>query len=301
MLSVIAAKSGAGFCDAKSYSLLMSGYDLDEMVGIGLKTYDKAYGRIAAKKKLKEQQGALQDKIDMAEENLKKRQGEMKRVERDSSQKKARMVDKFGDTGGKMPESMSQESWGRRLRESVLVERRGEWEHRRIVSEETEKVKEEEKEQMGNKKNEFTPVGMDFYHKGVAGGEVLCSWDPPLEFDNFALSEIVPGDLVGDGTVDLAQDSSEQKITEEADKVAVLAKMIAEDENLLRVLAERLGILVKRDTGDEGDLVRRVGEGRDPDMKRFFGVNGTELADSDNDWSDSDDEVGNTENGESNR
>jgi len=76
--------------------------------------------------------------------------------------------------------------------------------------------------------------------------------------------------------------------------------MIADDEVLIEALAEKLGILVKRDNGDKYDLEKRLANDRDPDMKRFFGAAAAELADSDNDWSDSDDEIGNTENGESN-
>jgi len=125
------------------------------------------------------------------------------------------------------------------------------------------------------------------------------SWDPPAGFDHFQGSEIKPGDLVNDGTIDLAQDREEIKEAEAKQKVANLAKMISEDEELIRCLAEKLGILVRRDNGDSMDLERRMKESRGPDMKRFFGINSTELCDDDNAWSDSDDEIGNTENGES--
>jgi len=125
-----------------------------------------------------------QDKIKQAEENLKLRKSEHNKCLRDESQKKARIIQKFGDPNGKVPESVSQEAWTRRYEASVLIEKRGEWEHRRIESEVDDDKENDanqdrgtvtdDVEQQGNKKNIFTPIGTDFYFRGVPGGELEC-------------------------------------------------------------------------------------------------------------------------------
>lgn len=40
-LGIIRAKSGSGFCDPRAYSMLLKGYSLSEMVGVGEKTYNR--------------------------------------------------------------------------------------------------------------------------------------------------------------------------------------------------------------------------------------------------------------------
>jgi len=217
------------------------------MVGVNLAIYERVYERIKKRKELEEKRIALQDKIEQAEANLQKKRTEHDRSLRDASQKKSRVVDKFGDPNGKVPDSMSQEAWMKRYNASVLVEKKGDWEHRRIESEVVEgeeasvvgdddKMDNENQSQVSepmlkNFKNIFTPVGMDFYYKGHSGGAPECSWDPPVAFDNFARTDLKPGDLVGDGTVDLAQDSEEMKMAEKEEKIANLARYPASERS----------------------------------------------------------------------
>jgi hypothetical protein len=86
-LYVIKAKSGSGYTDPRGYTMLMSGYHLDEMVGVGLNTYNKVYKRIQDKQELIKKKDALEGRIRQAEENLKKNRDQLEREMRMSSQK----------------------------------------------------------------------------------------------------------------------------------------------------------------------------------------------------------------------
>lgn len=59
--------------------MLLNGYHLDQMVGIGLGTYEKVYERIHTKiNKLKKAEG-LEAKIRQAEENLRKNRDQLQK------------------------------------------------------------------------------------------------------------------------------------------------------------------------------------------------------------------------------
>ncbi len=272
---VIKAKSGSGFCDPRAYSLLLSGYSLDEMVGVGLSTYSKVYARIDRRLKRQSKMEGLQAKIVQAEETLRKHRTQIEREIRMTSQKSVSVKAKFGNPAGKLPDAMSRDAWLVRYEMSKLIEVRGGWEKREMMA-----------------------GGAIFYFKnlyGVDGGEIECSWDMPQEYEHWQESEIKPGMLVGDteedeGGLRDGMDSSDVKKLQEKRKVEELAKLIAEDESLIKALANKLGILIKRDKGESLDLHVRSGLSADKDMTR--GVQ--EYADSDDAWSDSDDENGNT-------
>jgi len=92
--------------------------------------------------------------------------------------------------------------------------------------------------------------------------------------------------------------TEEMKESAEKEKVKLLLKMIAEDEGLIQTLAKKLGVLIKLDKGENLVEVMRGREGAGEDMKRFPGEAERELAEEDIPWSDSDDEQGNTGEGE---
>ena len=285
-LDVIKAKAGSGFSDPKGYTLLLSGYHLDEMVGVGLGTYEKVYSRIHDKiNKIKKAEG-LEAKIRQAEENLRKNRNQLEKEMRFMSQKKVEVEKRFGSLDGKQQEAMSMEAWLERRKASKLVEERAGWE-----------------------KRELNEGGHLFYFKnvaGVEGGEVIGTWDIPEDFEQYEESGIKKGMMVGEEgeeggaaeNEDNWETTDEMKESEERDKVRLLVRMIAQDEGLIQTLAKKLGVLIKLDKGENLVEMMRSREGAGDDMKRFPGQAARELAEEDIPWSDSDDEQGNTGEGE---
>ena len=270
-LSVIKAKCGSGFSDPKGYTMLLKGYSLDEMVGVGSIVFGKVYERLDAKHGRSTKMQGLSDKIAQAEENLKRNRTSLEREIRMTSQKAVVVKAKFGDIEGKQPEAMSRDAWLVRYEMSNLIDVRAGWEKREIMD-----------------------GGAVFYYKnlvGVGGGEIECSFDIPDDYENWEASEIKPGMMVGDeedGEDGLRDGETQADVDRknEEKKVNQLARMIANDEVLLKTLANKLGILISRDKGEGLDLNMRKQRGRDAGVLR------RELADEDNDWSDDDFEIG---------
>jgi hypothetical protein len=274
-IDVIRAKSGSGYCDPRGYTMLLKGYSLDDMVGVGSIVFHKVYERINKKHDRANKMQGLSAKIAQAEENLRRNRTQLEREIRMTSQKAVATKAKFGDTEGKLPDAMTREAWLVRYEVSTLIEVRNGWEKRQMP-------------------DGGAGGGAVFYYKnmtGVEGGEIECSWDIPFDFEHWEPSEVKPGDMVGDaeegedglGDGDTSEDVARKR---EQAKVEMLAKMIASDETLLQTLANKLGILVKKDKGDGLDLNMRKTRSRDQ------GVLETALADEDNDWSDEDFEHG---------
>ncbi|GMH51543.1 hypothetical protein TL16_g01034 [Triparma laevis f. inornata] len=282
-LYVIKAKSGSGFTDPKGYTMLMNGYHLDEMVGVGLTTYNNVYKRIQGKHDLAKKREGLEGQIKQAEENLKKNRDSLQREMRMTSQKTVSRSAKFGDSKGKQPEAMSHDAWLARRECSNLLGTRAGWEKRELMN-----------------------GGNVFYFKEVvAGGEVQCSWDEPEEYGEGGESEIKPGMMVGDeipadGNIPDGETTEEMKANAERAKMAMLVKLIGEDEGLVQVLAKKLGVLIAKDKGENLDEAVRMRKEESEDMKRFPGKATRELADEDDPWSDSDEEQGNWGEGEAN-
>lgn len=282
-LYVIKAKSGSGFTDPKGYTMLMNGYHLDEMVGVGLTTYNNVYKRIQGKHDLAKKREGLEGRIKQAEENLKKNRDSLQREMRMTSQKTVSRSAKFGDSKGKQPEAMSRDAWLARRECSNLLGTRAGWEKRELMN-----------------------GGNVFYFKEVvAGGEVQCSWDEPEEYGEGGESEIKPGMMVGDeipadGNIPDGETTEEMKANAERANMAMLVKLIGEDEGLVQVLAKKLGVLIAKDKGENLDEAVRMRKEESEDMKRFPGKATRELADEDDPWSDSDEEQGNWGEGEAN-
>ena len=205
-LYVIKAKSGSGFSDPRGHTLLMNGYHLDEMVGVGLGTFEKVYARIDARLQRDKKAQGLEAKIKQAEENLRKNRDQLQRELRMTSQKKVQRDAKFGGPEGKQPQAMSRESWVARREKSELLEERAGWE-----------------------KREMLEGGHVFFFKNVAGiegGEVEGRWDCPEDFEHHIESQMEEkeeevGEGMGPGRAGAYEGETSQETKENEEKSKV--------------------------------------------------------------------------------